>query len=206
MYIQETRAVATKDSIDKLVPRGTVATSSSVGSKELLGLHPLYELEIENTGNIARVAFMPSANSTAIETLGATPLTTVTAGKEYLLTVADTTAYIPGSIIEIRQSGGTLRLIAVVQGVDQRSWVSPPSGPFTQIRLIAPFGAMDAGNVQATDTVFWAISRNDTSNHYYVGFKMADGAVRRVMPPAWAKYIHVTSTTGDTRLILHEVG
>jgi len=211
MQIHQSTTTVAKDIIDKVIPRGTSVTSTLVGLKKLVGAFPQnqIELEIENVGADMRLMWCPGDQTLIEELAGATPLVAVTAGEEYLLTVTDPTKYAPGQTIEIRATNGTtLRFIGVVQGGVSLAWNNANSTTPLAIRLFAPFGAMDAASVVATDKTYWAVAKDDTSNHYYVGIKMLDGETRRFSPPLWARYISFLSTEAatQTRIFIHETG
>lgn len=210
MQIHNSTTTIAKDIIDKVIPRGTAVTASNVGLKKIVGAFPTnqIELEIENIGADVRLMWMPG-DGTLISTLAATPISTVVAGEEYLMTVTNPEAYFPGQTVEIRASDTTtLLFIGVVQGGKKLPYNNANSATPNTIRLFAPFGAMTIASVTSGSIVYWALARNDTSNHYYVGVKMLDGEIRRFSPPLWAKYISFLSTEfmTETRLFIHETG
>ena len=210
MYIPLGTSPAVKNDITKTLPRGSTTTAGATAVSLNISEHgdSPFELEIEASA-ACRIFFMPSVNTSTVATITlAADVTAVTAGREYLITLAaaDVAKFSDGMVIEIYDADTTtLRMIGIVQGVDQRASKVPQYTP-TQIRIVTPFGAMGFASLGAGSVIRWGIARHDTSNHYYVGTPLAANEVKRVIPPTWAKYISLVRVSSDARIIVSETG
>lgn len=210
MYIPLGTSPAVKNCITKILPRGSVTTAGATAVSLNISEHGDSPIELEIEASAAcRVFFMPSVNTATIATIAlAADVAEVTAGREYLITlpVADVAKFSDGMVIEIFASDTTtLRMIGIVQGVNQKASKVPQYAP-TQIRIVTPFGAMGFASLSTNSVIRWGIARNDTSNHYYTGTIMAAAEVKRVIPPSWAKYISLVRVSSDARIIVSETG
>ena len=198
------------DAITNSIPRGSKTTAGATAvSHDLSAMTNICELEIDAVGADARVMWMPSVNTATVVLLGATPVTTVTAGAEYLLEVGVAGAAVlsEGMTIDIFDTNTTTHLFTgVIQGKEGRAGKYPPVEP-TKVRLIAPFGAMTIASVAVNCVVRYAIARHDTSNHYYVGTLIRSATTKRVVTPSWARYASIVRTDAtDVRLIFNQAG
>lgn len=210
MFVSDGQSVVVKDCISTLIPRGSKVTAGATAvSLDLSSMTNVCELEVNAVGADARLMWMPSVNTATVVLLGATPVTTVTAGAEYLLEVGEAGAalFTEGMTIEIFDTNTTTHLFTgVVQGKEGRAGKYPPVNP-TKIRLIAPFGAMTIASVAVNCVVRYAIARHDTSNHYYIGTLIPSATTKRVVTPNWARYASIVRTDAtDVRLIFTQTG